>query len=224
MWCIPSVTPEFITRMEHVLDLYAEPYNAREPVICFDEKSKQLLEDTRTPRAMKPNKLRCRDYEYKRNGTRNIFLAVEPKAGFRSTSVTHHRTKTDFAHEIERIISLPRYAEANCIHIVVDNLNTHFEASLIETFGKRKAKNLMRRVQFHYTPKHGSWLNMAEIELSIMGRQCLNRRIPDEALLTREAVAWEQYRNDRHATIQWRFTVHDARRVFREYYKAKLVE
>ena len=210
--------------MEDILDLYAKPYNPKEPVLCFDEKSKQLLQDTRTPLPMKPCRTIRRDYEYKRNGTRNVFLAVEPKAGFRMASVTQRRTKTDFAHEIERIVASSRYRQADTVHIVLDNLNTHFESSLTKTFGRKKARKMMRRIRFHYTPKHASWLNMAEIELSVMGRQCLNRRIPTHAALTREVAAWERYRNDIGATIKWTFTVTDARNVFKERYKAKLVE
>jgi hypothetical protein len=224
MWCIPAITPEFAERMEHILDLYAKPYDPREPVICFDEKSKQLREDTRRLLPMKPGTPLCRAYEYTRNGTRNIFLAVEPKAGFRTASVTERRTKTDFAHEIERIVTSSRYREADIIHIVLDNLNTHCASSLIETLGRKKAREMMRRIRFHHTPKHASWLNMAEIELSVMGRQCLNRRIPTDAVLTREVAAWERYRNYAGATIRWRFTIADARNVFREYYPAKLVE
>lgn len=225
MWCVPNLTPEFIRRMEEILELYAKPFDPREPVICFDEKSKQLLADTRpTTNQTDTGTPRRRDDEYHRNGTRNIFLAVEPKGGFRTVAVTERRTKSDFAKEIERIIELPRYREANTMHIVLDNLNTHFQASFIETFGPERAAELMQRIQFHHTPKHASWLNMAEIELSVMGRQCLNRRIPDEALLTREAETWEQYRNDKQATIQWRFTLADARQVFREYYASNLVE
>jgi len=224
MWCVPTLTPEFIERMENILTLYAKPYHFKEPVICFDEKSKQLIADARMTQPMKSGKPRRRDYEYKRNGTRNIFLAVEPKGGFRIARVTAHRMKIDFAHEIERIVTLPRYQDAARIHIVLDNLNTHFEKSLLEAFGTRKTRSLMRRIRFHYTPKHASWLNMAEIELSILARQCLNRRIPTEALLVREVAGWEKYRNDRRSTIQWAFTVKDAARVFREYYRTALVE
>jgi transposase len=209
------LTPEFIARMEDTLDLYARPYDPKEPVLCFDEKSKQLLKDTRRGVAMKPGKPRRRDYEYARNGVRNIFLAVEPKGGFRTVSVTRHRKKPDFARDIERIAGLARYRKAKHIHIVLDNLNTHFEKSLIETFGPDKTKRMMRRIRFHYTPKHGSWLNMAEIELSIMGRQCMNRRIPTESKLVSAAASWEQRRNSRNATINWRFTKQLARRIFK---------
>lgn len=221
MWCLPTITPEFIRRMENLLKLYAKPYNPQEPVICFDEKSKQLLKDTRKGRPTKPGKPRRRDYEYERNGVRNIFLAVEPKAGFRTVSVTKHRKKPDLAHEIERIITLPRYSAAQKIHIVVDNLNTHFEKSFYETFEKERADKILKRIQFRYTPKHASWLNMAEIELSIMGRQCVNQRIPTEPKLIRAITAWEQRRNQSQSKINWKFTVKDARNVFK-YEQTKL--
>lgn len=152
MWCIPTLTPEFIERMEDVLDLYAKPYNPREPVICFDEKSKQLLEDIKHPQQANKGKLRRRDYEYKRRGAVNIFLSVEPYAGYRSAIATKRRTKADFARELRRIIQLPRYQRAKTIHIVLDNLNTHNEQSLEETFGKQKTKKIMRHIRFHYTP------------------------------------------------------------------------
>lgn len=224
MWCVPKLTPEFTERMEDILTLYAKPYDPKEPVICFDEKSKQLIDNVRPAQQTKSGKPRRRDSEYQRNGTRNLFMTVEPKGGFRTVSVTEHRKKPDFAQEIKRIAGLPRYRKATKIHLVLDNLNTHFEKSLTETFNRRNARALITRIQFHHTPKHASWLNMAEIELSVMGRQCLNRRIPTEALLTREVGVWENYRNDRHAVIRWRFTLADAREVFKEYYNAKLVE
>jgi hypothetical protein len=215
MWCVPKLTPEFLERMEDVLALYEKPYDPQEPLLCFDEKSKQLIEDTRPTQNTQPGKARRRDYEYRRNGTRNMFMTVEPKGGFRTVQVTQRRTKADFAREIERIVLLPRYAQARRIHFVLDNLNTHFEKSLIETCGEQKARRLMDHIQFHHTPKHASWLNMAEIELSIVGRQCLNKRISTETLLTREMSAWENYRNGAHATIQWKFTVKDARAKFK---------
>lgn len=215
MWCVPTLTPEFIERMEDILDLYAKPYDAKEPVICFDEKSKQLLKDTRPIQQTKPGKPRQRDYEYERNGTRNIFMAVEPKGGRRETTVTKRRTKKDFAREIARIITLPRYRAAHHIHVVLDNLNTHFVASFIETFGRQKARRLLRRIRFHYTPKHASWLNMAEIELSIVSRQTLGGRIPDEDALNGRIRLWRNKRNRAGATIKWKFTKDDARKIFK---------
>jgi DDE superfamily endonuclease len=168
MWCIPKLTPEFIERMEDVLDLYAKPYNKKEPVLCFDEKSKELHEDARPHKKTKPHTLRRRDYEYVRKGTKNIFVTVEPKGGYRNVHMTARRTCSDFAHEIKRITSLSRYRNVHKIHIVLDNLNTHYEKSLIATFGEQKTIEMMRRIQFHHTPKHASWLNMAEIEIGVM--------------------------------------------------------
>ena len=215
MWCIPKVTPEFVLRMEEVLDLYAKPYNLREPVLCFDEKSKELHKETRRVKQTKEGEVRRHDYEYKRNGTRNIFMTVEPKGGHRETEVTLRRTRSDFAEEIKRISELSRYKEATIIHVVLDNLNTHNEQSLIVAFGKEEAALLMQRIRFHHTPKHASWLNMAEIELSIMEGQCTKRRIPDMHVLQKELRAWQTRRNEEGALMHWRFTRDDARRVFR---------
>ena len=215
MWVIPEITPEFIERMEHVLDLYVKPYNPKEPVLCLDEKSKQLLENTKPVIPMRQGAERKADYEYKRCGTSNIFMAVEPKGGYRTAKVTHRRTKRDFAHEIRRIIDLPRYQNIKKLHIVLDNLNTHFEKSLYDTFSKQETRRVLSKVQFHYTPKHASWLNMAEIELSILGRQCLNRRIPDASMLTHHLRVWQARRNKHHSKINWRFTKQDARNTFK---------
>jgi hypothetical protein len=214
MWCIPEVTPEFMVCMEEVLHIYALPYNSKEPVVCFDEKSKELHTETRTPTNTSAGKVRRRDYEYKRNGTCNIFMMVEPKGGYRSTTVTQRRTRVDFAEEIKRIITLPRYKKATTIHIVLDNLNTHNAQSLIEAFGEKMAQKLLRRIVFHHTPKHASWLNMAEIELSIMERQCTKGRIGDMTLLAKKLSAWQTQRNELHATINWKFSVQDAKQVF----------
>jgi len=220
MWCVPKIDEQFKECMEDVLDLYEKPYNPEEPVVCFDEKSKQLLQDKRSTQPTQPGKPRRRDYEYKRNGTRNIFLSVEPKGGKREATVTEHRTRHDFAHEMKRLAE-GTYRKAKKIHFVLDQLNTHNEKSLYETFGTREAKRLLKRIQFHHTPKHASWLNMAEIELSILGRQCLNRRIPTEDILIREVAAWQQRRNQKKAQIRWKFTKQDARNVFK-YESAKL--
>jgi len=199
--------------MEDVLNLYEKPYNFAEPVICVDEKSKQLLQDKQKPVKARKGKLRRADYEYRRNGTRNIFLSVEPKAGQRQLKVTRHRKKPDFAQFIKELSK--KYSRTEKIHIVVDNLNTHFEKSFYETFSQTEADNILKKIEFHYTPKHASWLNMAEIELSIVGRQCLNRRIPTEEKLKQEIKYWQKYRNDKKLTIQWKFTVKDARKKFR---------
>lgn len=218
MWVIPTLTPEFIERMENVLDLYAKPYNLKEPVVCFDEKSKELRKDTRPPLPPHSGKVLCRDYEYIRNGTANVFMTVEPKGGYRTTRETAHRKKSDFAHEIRRISMLPRYRNIKMIHIVLDNLNTHFEKSLTETFGAEKTEAMMRRITFYYTPKHASWLNMAEIELSILEKQCLKQRIPDRSALRIHLKAWQARRNRQQMKINWKFTKQDARIKFQYQY------
>ena len=215
MWCIPKITQEFIAKMEDVLTLYARPYDPKEPVLCFDETSKQLLRETRTGIPCAPHRPRRIDHEYERHGTRNIFMTVEPKGGYRSTKATARRTKIDFSEEIRRIIRLPRYREARKIHIVLDNLNTHGERSLNERFGEKETRRMMRRVSFHHTPKHASWLNMAEIELSVMDRQCTKKRIPSSEALTKDLTAWQVARNRARAIINWSFTTADARKKFK---------
>lgn len=215
MWCIPTITPEFIERMEHILDLYAKPYNPKEPILCFDEKSIQLLKDTRPIKQTKVGSVRKRDYEYERNGTQNIFVSVEPKKGFRTTKTTKRRTKKDFACEIKRIVNMPRYSKVRKIHIVLDNLNTHFEKSLLETFGEKETTEMMKKLEFHYTPKHASWLNMAEIEIGILSRQCLKRRAGTQKELCENIREWKSMRNRRKAKIHWRWTKKDARNVFK---------
>ena len=215
MWCIPNITPEFTARMEDLLDLYAKPYDPREPVICFDEKSKQLLKETRTTRYSMNRMLIKRDYEYKRNSTRNIFVAVEPKGGWRDATVTRRRTRKDFAEAVKRLANLPQYQDVHVIHFVCDNLNTHCPGSLVEAFGVKQAVDIMRKIRFHYTPKHASWLNMAEIELSVLRRQAIKGRVPDEEVLKERITQWQERRNQAHATIQWRFTKKDARKIFK---------
>lgn len=212
---MPKITPEFLKNMEDVLNLYEKPYDSNEPVLCFDEKSKQLIADTRPVQAAKEGKPKRQDYEYKRNGTRNIFVTVEPKGGFREVAVTKRRTKSDFAKEIRRIVDLPRYAKALKIHFVLDNLNTHFEKSLIEAFEKEESERILSRIQFHHTPKHASWLNMAEIEIGILDRQSIKGRIATEAKMKTRIVAWSGARNEEGAKINWKFTVKDARVKFK---------
>jgi hypothetical protein len=211
MWCVPKLTPEYIERMEHLLDLYARPYDAREPVVCIDEKSKQLIADTRTALPMSAHAPFRRDYEYTRNGTRNIFCAVEPKGGRRMITVTKRRTKEDFAHFVRTLIDRD-YADATKVHIVCDNLNTHFEGSFFETFFPDEARRILSRIQFHYTPKHASWLDMAEIELSILSRTALKGRIATEEALLKRVHLYEEKRNERRAMITWMFTKADARK------------
>lgn len=203
--------------MEHVLALYARPFKKARPLVCFDEKSVELHADVRTPLTLQPGHPKRVDYEYKRCGTRNVFLFLEPKVGKRHTLVTCHRTKEDWAKAMRYLVD-ELYPDAPRIDVVLDNLNTHTDVVLIEIFGKAEADRLLRRLKFHYTPLHGSWLNMAEIELSVMERQCLKRRLGDEFTLGTELVAWEKPRNDARVTIRWKFTKEDARRVFAKYY------
>lgn len=215
MWCVPNLTQEYIERMEDVCDLYAKPYDPSEPVLCIDEKSKQLLADTRPHQASREGALRKRDYEYRRHGTRNIFVCVEPKGGHREVTMTKRRTKRDFAEEIKRIIELPRYLTATKIHLVLDNLNTHFPPSFVETSGEEAAARMLSRIQFHYTPKHASWLDAAEIEIGILSRQSICGRIASEEKLCERITAWQKARNDAQAVINWRFTKEEARKVFK---------
>ena len=203
--------------MEHILEVYAQPYEKARPVVCFDEKSVELHADVRPPLPAYADKPKRVDYEYARCGTRNVFLFLEPKAGQRHTLVTSQRTKEDWAKAM-RYLADQLYPEAAQIDVVLDNLNTHAAVVLIEIFGKAEADRLLSRLKFHYTPLHGSWLNMAEIELSVMERQCLKRRLGDEFTLGTELVAWEKPRNDAKVTIHWKFTKQDARRVFAKYY------
>jgi hypothetical protein len=205
--------------MEDVLDLYAEPYDPRRPVVCFDEKPLQLLEETRQPRPVAPGQPAQVDYEYRRKGTANLFLAVEPLAGWRKVTATERRTKVDFAEQLKALSE--HYADAERIRIVLDNLSTHGPACLYEAFPPEEARRLVRRLEFHYTPKHGSWLNMAEIELSVLSGQCLDRRLPDLEILAHETAAWVARRNDEKAMIAWRFTVRDARRKLSHLYPAR---
>jgi len=207
---LPEVSGEFVAAMEDVLDLYAEPYDPKRPKVNFDETSKQLIGETRQPLPAQPGHAARYDYEYKRNGTRNIFLLCEPQAGWRHVAVTEQRTMQDFAHQMKWLVD-ERYPEAAVIRVVLDNLNTHKPASLYETFAPAQAHRIRQKLEFHYTPKHGSWLNMAEIELSVLARQCLHRRIATEATLKRELAAVEATRNAAKATIHWQFTTADAR-------------
>lgn len=207
--------------MEHILELYQKPYDSKRPMVCFDEKSFQLLAQITNQLALRPGHASRQDYEYKRVGTRNLFLFVEPKAGFRHVLVTNRRTKQDFAFAMRYLVDVI-YPESERIDVVMDNLNTHHYHSLVEFFGKQEADRIMARLEFHYTPAHASWLNMAEIELSILSRQCLSRRMPSEWFLTTEIVTWEEARNERKAKIRWNFTVDDARKVFKEHYPTSL--
>ncbi len=196
--------------MEDVLDLYGEPYDPKRPAVCFDETSKQLVAETRSPIRPKPGRRERFDYEYQRNGTRNLFMLCEPLAGWRHVAVTERRTMEDFAHQMRWLVD-EAYPEAEKIRVVLDNLNTHRPASLYQAFQPAEARRVLKGLEFHYTPKHGSWLNMAEIEFSVFSKQCLDRRIGDEEILKREIAALDAQRNQAQATIDWRFSTGDAR-------------
>ena len=196
--------------MEDVLAVYARPYDPRFPQVCMDETSKQLVGETRTPLPAAPGQPARVDYEYERHGVRNLFLFVEPLRGWRHVSVTERRTKRDWALAIRDLVDR-HYPDAERIVLVLDNLNTHVGAALYETFPPAEARRLLDRLELHYTPPHGSWLNMAEIELSILARQCLDRRIPDADVLAAEVAAWVTERNGQQRRIEWRFTTADAR-------------
>ncbi len=195
--------------MEDVLEVYQRPYAPTRPVVCFDEQSKQLIRETRTPLPAIPGHPERVDYEYERNGTANLFMAFEPLAGRRQVKVTERRTKVDFAQAIRELVE--RYPQAEKVVLVMDNLNTHKLGSLYEAFAPAEARRLIERLEVHHTPKHGSWLNMAETELSVLSTQCLDRRIGERAELRVEVAAWEQSRNTAKCRVDWQFTTADAR-------------
>jgi len=206
--------------MEDVLDLYAEPYAPQRPVVCFDETSTQLLGEKRPPMPAKPGRPRREDYEYKRKGTRNLFLFCEPKRGWRHVAVTEHRGNQDFAHQMRWLVEGP-YHEAEVVRVVLDNLSTHGPGALYDTFPPAEARRLTKRLEFHYTPTHGSWLNMAEIEFSVLARRVLHHRIPDPQTLSREVAALEQERNAARSSIHWRFTTDMARTKLHRIYPSR---
>ena len=221
MWCIGALTEEYRRRMYALLELYARPVSRAEPVICIDEKSLQLIVHSREPLPMASHNPTKQDYEYVRNGTTNLFVAVEPKAGQRIVSVTAHRGTAEFVAFINGLLT-SAYAKARRIHLVLDNLNTRFRKCFDDVLGERAATKLFRRAQLHYTPKHASWLNMAEIEIGVLSRQCLDRRIASRQLLQSEVDAWQQVRNAEQRTIEWNFTRQDADRKLRRHYVSKL--
>ena len=192
------------------MDLYEEEYDADRPVVCFDETSKQLVAHTRTPIEAGPGRPKRIDYEYKRKGTRNLFIFCEPKGGWRHIEVTERRTSVDFAEQMRWLVD-ESYPDAGLIRLVLDNLNTHKMGSLYEAFEPSEARRIAKRLELHHTPKHGSWLNMAEIELSVFGKQCLKGRIGDEDTLRQQIQTLECERNEAGATIDWRFTTQNAR-------------
>lgn len=196
--------------MEDILDLYAEGYDPIRPLICFDEFPYQLVAEKRLPLPMKPGKPTRYDYEYRRMGTCNLFMFFQPQAGWRHVEVTKQRTKQDFAHSIKDLVD-NHFPEAEVVRVVLDNLNTHTPAALYEVFAPEEARRLVRKLEFHYTPKHASWLNMAEIEISVLDRQCLDRRLPEIARVRSEVMAWKNRRNKQRATVDWQFTSAKAR-------------
>lgn len=212
--------------MEDVLELLAEPYDPMRPVVCFDEKPLQLLADTREAKPVRPGEPALQDHEYRREGTANIFMNVEPLAGWRHVDVTERRTKLDFAEQMKQLVDV-HYPKAECIRVLMDNLNTHVKASLYTAYEPTEALRILKRLDLHYTPKHGSWLNPAESEISVLERQCLDRRISDRETLRRETSAWENGRNRERVTIKWRFSTQDARGKLHHLYPqlpAKIIE
>lgn len=199
-----------MSRMEDVLDLYEEPFDPVKPVVTFDERPVQLISETRLPVAAQPGQRERYDYEYQREGTANLFAFFQPGAGWRHVKVTDHRAKGDFAQCMKELVDV-HFPEAQVIRVVLDNLNTHDFSSLYETFEPAEARRIARKLEFHYTPKHGSWLNMVEIEFSILSRQCLDRRIPSVKILEQEVACWEKQRNEHQATVHWHFTTEVAR-------------
>jgi len=200
---------DFVANMEKVLEVYKRPYDEKHPVVCMDESPKQLIGETKTPIEAKPGSLEKYDYEYVRNGVCNVFMSVEPLVGKRFVKITERKQKKDWAHFIEEIAN--QYPEAVKITLVMDNLETHKQGSLYDTFPAEKAKKIWDRFEFVYTPKHGSWLNMAEIELNVLMGQCLAGRIPDIEKVKTEVKAWQKARNNKKAKINWQFKTEDAR-------------
>jgi transposase len=210
MWCIPEIDAEFVARMEDVLALYAEPPDERRPVVCFDETPRQLIGEERVPVRAEPGKRRRFDYEYVRNGTANVFMFVDVNRPWRHAKVTDQRTCIDFAECMRDLVD-EHYPDAERIRVVLDNLSAHSAAALYQRFAPQEARRILSRIEFHFTPKHASWLNMVEIEIGVMVRQCLDRRIAEKVTLVSEIAAWERRRNAERASIDWMFTVERAR-------------
>jgi hypothetical protein len=206
----PEQNAEFVWRMEAVLTVYQQVYEPDYPVVCLDEASKQLIKETITPIPARPGQPERVDYEYERNGTANLFMLCEPMTGWRRVQVSERRTAIDYAHLLKHLVDCD-YPKAVKITVVQDNLNTHSPASLYKAFAPAEARRILESLEFCHTPKHGSWLNMAEIELSVLSRQCLDRRISDFATLQSEVAAWQEQRNQEKTWIDWRFTTDDAR-------------
>jgi transposase len=210
MWCVPAINAEYVARMEDVLELYAEPPDPLRPVVCFDETPRQLIGEARVPIRAEPGKPRRSDYEYVRNGTANVFMFVDVNRPWRHAKVTDRRTCIDFAECMRDLVD-DHYPMAERIRVVLDNLSAHSPAALYQAFEPAEARRILGRIEFHFTPKHASWLNMVEIEIGVMVGQCLDRRIPDKATLIKQIAAWERRRNAEKASIDWVFTVDRAR-------------
>ncbi len=224
MWCIPpEQNAAFVAAMERVLAVYHRPYDPKFPVVNMDEQPVQLISESRTPLPMRPGDTKKIDYEYVREGTRNVWMFVEPLGGWRSVRVTKTKTAVDWAHQIKSLVDDPRYANVERITLVCDNLNTHNFGSLYQAFPPEEASRLMTRLEIVYTPKHGSWLNMAEPELSVLTRQCLSDRVDSQKEVERRTSEWESDRNTRQKGIDWQFTTEKARtKLKRLYPKIKL--
>ena len=223
MWCIPKVDAEFVARMEDVLDLYAEVPDRRFPVVCFDETPRQLIGEARVPVMAKPGKRARYDYEYVRNGTANVFMTLDVHRPWRHAQVTKQRTAVDFAECMRDLVDR-HYPKAELIRVVLDNLSTHTAGSVYEAFPPEEARRILRRLEFHYTPKHASWLNMVEIEIGVLVAQCLDRRIPDMKTLVSEIAHWERKRNADKGRIKWLFNVERARRDLGRAYPAPITQ
>lgn len=210
MWCVPKIDAEYVARMEDVLELYTEPHDLKRPVVCIDESPTQLIGEARTPTPAKPGQLARYDYEYRRNGTVNLFVFLDAHRPWRHVKVTSRRTAEDFAECMRDLVDL-HYPGADKIRVVLDNLSTHTPAALYRRFPPQEARRILRRLEFHFTPKHASWLNMVEIEIGVLRGQCLDRRIEDRDRLEAEIRAWQTQRNDSGAKIRWMFTTDRAR-------------
>jgi transposase len=217
MWCIPKVDGEYVARMEDVLDLYAEAPDPARPVVCFDESPTQLIGEVRKPIPAKPGQLERYDCEYRRNGTVNLFVFLDAHRPWRKVKVTDRRTNQDFAHCMRDLVDL-HYPDAPVVRVVLDNLSTHSAGAVYDAFPAPEARRILKRLEFHHTPKHASWLNMVEIEIGVLRGQCLDRRIDDKGILIREIDAWEQQRNAEGARINWMFTTDKAREKLRKAY------
>ena len=216
-WCVPKLNDEFRERMEDMLALYEKPLDPSEPVVCLDEQPYQMVDDTRPSERVAPGKVAKQDYEYRRSGTCSVFVSVQPQAGKRFVQAKRHRKRPDFARFVRDL--LRRYPDAERVHLVMDNLNTHNEKSLIETFGEEAARPMLDRIVWHYTPKHASWLNMAEIEISAIQRQCLSRRLATLDDVQHELSHCSRDRNRKKIRINWTFNRKNAKRVFPELYR-----